>query len=298
MEDAELTRLGFRKGLDKEHRDYELLARLEEAIIRHAKGWERFAVDIPALLRQSIDEVIDAPRSRRFVVDELEKTEKTYLGTKVEILLRNHLDIDRGEVLDVRVDGIEVDIKNTIKSSWMIPREAVGHPCILISTDEKRAKCSFGLVVIEKDILTRGKNQDGKGSISAEGKKNIHWMLKDKDYPRNFWEGVTPAALKKITAPRGGTERLALLFEHYQQVPIPRDVLLALAHQKDAMKRLRKNGGARDRLAREGIGLLSGKYNSALIAKLGLPFCGVDDFISVKPSEAEDVELLRADELI
>ena len=293
MEEAGLTKLGFRKGLDKEHRDYELLTRLEKAIIHHAKGWERFSVDIPALLRQSIDEVIDAPRSRRFVIDALEKTEKTYLGTKVEILLRNHLDLDPGEILDVRIDGIEVDIKNTIGSSWMIPREAVGRPCILISTDEKRAKCSFGLVVAENDTLTRSKNQDGKGNISAEGKKNIHWMLKDADYPKNFWEGVSKAALKEITAPKGGTERLSLLFRTYQRVPIYRDVLLALAHQKDAMKRLRKNGGARDRLAKDGIALLSGKYNSALIAKLGLPQCGVNDFLSVKPSMAEEVTMLR-----
>jgi hypothetical protein len=293
MQEENLTKLGFRKGLDKGHRDFELLTRLEEAIIRHAKGWDRFLVDIPALLRQSIDEVIDAPRSQRFVIDELEKTEKTYLGTKVEILLRNHLNLDRGKVLDVRVDAIEVDIKNTIKSSWMIPRESVGHPCILISTDEKRAQCSFGLVVIENDILTSGSNQDKKKSICAAGMKNVHWMLKDKGYPRNFWESVSSEALAKITKPRGGTERLALLFELYQRVPVHRDVLLALAHQKDAMKRLRKNGGARDRLARDGIGLLSGKYNSALIAKLRLPHCGVNDFISVKPSTEEDNKMLR-----
>ena len=294
MEEAGLTKLGFRRGLDREHRDFELLTRLEEAIIRQAKGWDRFLVDIPALLRQAIDEVIDAPRSRRFVVDDLEKTEKTYLGTKVEILLRNHLNFDRGRVLDVRVDEIEVDIKNTIKSNWMIPRESVGHPCILISTDEKRAKCSFGLVVIEKDILALGRNQDGKGSISAEGKKNVHWMIKDKDYPRNFWESVPPDSLKQMTKSRGGAERLALLFKLYQRVVVHRDVLLALAHQKDAMKRLRKNGGARDRLAKDGIALLSGKYNSTLITELGLPHCGMNDFISIKPNGTEEMNLLEA----
>ncbi len=60
MEEAGLTEIGLRKGIPREHRDYELLMRLEEAIIRHAKGWDRFLADIPALLRQSIDEVIDA----------------------------------------------------------------------------------------------------------------------------------------------------------------------------------------------------------------------------------------------
>ena len=293
-----LTRLGFRKSLDKEHRDFELLTRLEAAIIRHAKGWERFVVDIPNLLRQSIDEVIDASRSRRFVFSELQSTEKAYVGTKVEILLMNHLGLDRGSVLDVLVDGIEVDIKNTIGDNWMIPHEALGHPCVLIQTNEKSAKCSFGLVVIQDDILTRGGNQDGKKTLTATGKKSVHWMLRDCDYPRNFWEDVSRDAMRAITAPKGGTERLAVLFQIYQRCPIHRDVLIALAHQKDAMKRLRKNGGARDKLQHEGIAVLSGKYHGTLISRLGLKSCGPDEFISVKPSSAEEKEMLqRAGEL-
>lgn len=293
MEDTGLSKLGFRKGLDKEHRDYDLVMRLENALIRHAKGWDKFVVDIPNLLRQSIDEVIDAPRSRRFLLSELEKTEKTYIGTKVEILLRNHLNLDRGEILDVRIDGIEVDIKNTINIAWMIPKEAIGHPCILISANEKTAKCSFGLVVIQEDILTAGSNRDSKKSISAAGLKNIHWLLRDKDYPKNFWEGVSLQIFKAITTPKAGTTRLVELFRSFQQTPISREVILALAHQKDALKRLRKNGGARDQLATEGIALLSGKYDSSLIGVLGLPHCAPHEFISVKPARSADIELLQ-----
>jgi hypothetical protein len=293
MEQGELTRLGFRKGLDKDHRNYELVTRLENAIVRHAKGWDAFQSDIPRLIRQAIDEVIDAPRLRRFVLSELEKTEKTYIGTKIEILLRNHLALERGKVLDVRVDGIEVDIKNTIGSGWMIPKEALGHPCILIKADEEKSLCSFGILVMEAEVLTGRPNQDGKKSVSSSGLSSVHWLLRDAPYPRNFWQGVSPEILAEITGPTAGTPRLVLLFRRFMRIPISRETILALAPQKDTLKRLRKNGGARDQLMRDGVALLSGKYHGDLIHRLGLPDCGPTEFISIRPTEKAGIDLLR-----
>lgn len=78
-----------------------------------------------------------------------------------------------------------------------------------------------------------------------------------------------------------------------QGVPIARKVILAVAPQKDSLKRVRKNGGARDRLARDGIALLSGLAHSQLIQRLGLPKCGADEFISFKPNLECDKDLLR-----
>lgn len=175
----------------------------------------------------------------------------------------------------------------------MIPREAVGHPCILISANEKTAKCSFGLVVIQEDILTAGSNQDKKKTISASGLSSVHWLLRNKDYPKNFWEGVSPQILRTVTGSRGGSERLAEMFRLFERRPISREVILALAPQKDTLKRLRKNGGARDRLVKEGIALLSGKYHGALIERLDLPRCNPDEFISIRPRRPADIQLLR-----
>jgi len=126
--------------LSESHVDYALLTRLEAAIHAGAGGKDKFKEAIPAMLRQAIDEVIDTARSKRFTLSELEKTEKTYLGTKVEILLRNALGAERGRHMDLTIDGVEVDVKNTIGSAWTIPNEALGHVCILISTNG-----SFGL---------------------------------------------------------------------------------------------------------------------------------------------------------
>jgi len=45
-------------------------------------------------LRRALDEVIDGPRTGRYSVEQLEKTEKTYIGTKVEILIRCSVSCD------------------------------------------------------------------------------------------------------------------------------------------------------------------------------------------------------------
>lgn len=53
-----------------------------------------------ATLRQALDEVIDGMRTGRWSVESLEKTEKTYIGTKVEILFKFDFDLPDGQNLD------------------------------------------------------------------------------------------------------------------------------------------------------------------------------------------------------
>lgn len=283
----------FDGGLSPEHPDYALMKHLERAILRHAGGLVRFRAEIPPLLRQAIDEVIDAARSGRFTLDEIEKTEKTYIGTKIEILLRNHLKMQKGQVLDLSIDGTEVDIKNTIGSNWTIPSEAMGHPCILLKAEEKKALCSFGIIVIRDEVLNPGKNRDGKRTISKSGFQHVHWLLRDEPYPENFWQTLASDLRQQITAPRGGAERVAALFRLVQGKPISRLIVQGLAQQDDYMKRIRRNGGARDHLAPEGIAILWGQKDRDLIRILHLPDCGADEFISYKPVTEDEIRLLR-----
>ena len=70
-------------ALAETHPDYAVLASLSAALYRYARGREAFDRQVPLILRQAIDEVIDAPRTNRFTLSETEKTEKTYLGTGV-----------------------------------------------------------------------------------------------------------------------------------------------------------------------------------------------------------------------
>jgi len=281
--------------VEQADQDSMLLQGLEKAIFRAAKGPDRFKREVPLLLRKSIDEVIDSARTDRVTLDETEKTEKTYLGTKVEILLRNFLQFPRGKLLDLSVDGVEVDIKNTMHGNWMIPTEAIGHPCILVKVDEKSALFSFGLFVARSDALSSGTNKDGKSSISKFGRDKIRWIAKDQSYPKNFWQDLDPEKRRAITSPKSGSMRVDALFRLVQMTPISRTIVLGAARQKDAMKRLRKNGGARDSLARDGIALLSGDYDGERIKALGLPKCGKGEFISFSPvAESDKIVLRRA----
>lgn len=247
----------------------------------------------PQLIRTAIDEVIDAPRTGRFMLDEIEKTEKTYIGTKIEILLRNRLQIPKGTVLDLSVNGVECDIKNTIGKNWSMPNEVVGHPSIVMRVNEKKALLDFGVLVVAQAYLNPGANRDAKRGISAAGMSNIWWILKQASYPSNFWE-VTPAATRKAIFAAGSPKRsLAVLFESVQGVPIPRTVVTAIAQQDDPLKRVRRNGGARDILAPRGIAILWGKNDRALIAQLTLPFCTDQEFVSHTPRNAAEAALLR-----
>lgn len=243
-------------------------------------------------LRQAIDEVIDTPRTGRFVLAQTEKTEKTYVGTKVEILIRDYLGFPKG-ILDLVIDGIDVDVKNTIGTSWMIPTEAVGKACILVQENEQTAKCSIGVVVCRPEYLTGGTNKDGKTSLSAAGKANIHWLLRDHPYPKNFWETVQDSVRRYIVEPRGGTQRLYRLFTTFPEMAISRKQAEAIARQKDFMKRLRGNGGVRDVLGPEGIALLNGTFDINELRAYGMTNVAADEFVAVPIKTEAQMRVLK-----
>src|SRR5216684_4038154 len=87
-----------------------------------------------AAIRRAIDEVLDGPRTGRFLVSQLEATEKTYIGTKIEIVVRSSLGLKREGPLDTLVVGHTVDIKWSATQGWMIPTEALGELCLVVGT--------------------------------------------------------------------------------------------------------------------------------------------------------------------
>lgn len=281
------------RPLDSLHPDYATLAPLVETVLSHAGGFNSFAENVPPLLRKAIDEVIDAPRTDRFTIDQTEKTEKTYLGTKIEIFLRRFLQLPKGKTLDLVVNGVEVDIKNTTARDWMVPRESLGRPAMVIRTNEKTARCDVGLVVFHKHYLGLGENQDKKGRLTAANRKHIWWILNEFPYPPNFWEVLPKKEREEIIYAGSPNSMVAKLFEIMQRVPISRTQIEVVAKQHDYMRRLRKGGGARDILTKKGIAVLSGIYDKKLINTLGLGPATSEEFISVTPKDAAEAELLR-----
>lgn len=274
------------------HQDFPLLSAVAADIVQRAGGTEALAASFSTILRQCVDDVIMTPKTGRRSYDELEKTEKTYIGTRVEIELRSMLNLKRGK-LDTVILGHDVDIKNTMGSNWMIPTEAVGNPCILVAADEVRAVSYLGLTVARPEYLTVGQNKDSKKSISAVGFANILWLLNEHPYPPNFWRTVPTDVIERIFDGKSGNRRVMALFREVQRVPITRDVIEAVAQQQDFMRRIRSDNskGTRDHLASEGVLLLSGHYDAPLIKALGLPRCTGSEFVSYRPNTRAEVAI-------
>lgn len=274
------------------HPDHPLLMALADEITLRAGGHAALGSKFAAMLRHCVDDVIMTPKTGRRSYDELEKTEKTYIGTRVEIELRSMLNLPKGK-LDTLILGRDVDIKNTMGSNWMIPTEAIDHPCILVAADEARAVCYLGLIVARPDYLTHGQNKDAKKSVSAQGFADILWLLRDHPYPPNFWRTVPSDAIERIFDGTTGNQRMANLFREVQREPITRDVVQAVAQQQDFMRRIRsdKGRGTRDLLANEGILLLSGHFDAPLIAALDLPHCTGSEFVSYRPMSKDEADL-------
>ena len=284
---------GYRH-LPEAHFDFGELAALEADLMKAVGGQQRFEEKLRSFFRSAIDEVIDTARTGRHFFKQLEKTEKTYLGTKFEILLRDWLQVPRGVRLDLLIGDREVDVKSTTGggSGWMIPPEAIDQFCILLRVNEATAKCAFGLVRARPDYLRTGQNRDAKTSFSAAGTANIWWLVSDFDYTPNFWMRIDePLRIQIISAGRG-SKRLATLFENCLGTPVSRVQVAAIAAQDDFMKRLRRNNGARDLLAPKGIAILYSETDRDLMVRLGLKF-GYREFVSCKPANAEQEGWLR-----
>lgn len=243
---------------------------------------------LPLLLKDAVDFVLDPVRTGRTKIAELDKVEKTYIGLKVEHYLREWLGVPKGLKRDIQIDGLDVDIKNTISTTWMIPPETyrTEEPCLLVATAKFDGRCWLGIVVARDAYLTNKKgNRDSKRQISAAGMKNILWLVEDVAYPVSTWDGLDMPRFMEIRRIRGGKKRAAQFFRENINRKVHRSIIQALLFdQRDFMKRVRGNGGARDDLRKEKILILSGTYD-AKEAKWRDIDLQKDEFVAVRVSK-------------
>lgn len=236
-------------------------------------------------LRQAFDEVIDGARTGRYCIEQLEKTEKTYIGTKVEIVLRAQLELERGATLDNLICGSEVDTKFSLTGGWMIPREAVGEICLLVTGNDNSGTFSVGLLRAIPEVLTSGSNQDGKKTVSAIGKAQIAWLLTDAPLPRNFLLDIDGDLRTAILSPRSGSGRLRSLFTRVTRQIIPRSAILQVAQlQGDPLKRARE---LKARMLNEGYQVLCAAYELDRVEfrRHGFDAFKDDDWLSIQISD-------------
>jgi len=215
-------------------------------------------VTAAAAVREALDDVINSDRTGRWSVEQLEKTEKTYIGTRVEIILRDKLELSKGQKLDTCISGQDVDIKFSLSKSWMIPSEAVDKICLVVDADELRGRYSLGLIRATKGNLCAGANKDGKRALSAEGKKRIKWLVENARLEPNALAELDENTRAAVLLPQKGQPRINELFRRMKNRRVPRRLITALARQDDPMKRVRD---AKKHLKKEGIIVVCGRYS-------------------------------------
>lgn len=157
------------------------------ALFEYLKNGDR--VDqIGDAIREAIDVILDGRITGRIDIAsaDVDKVEKTFLGFKVEQLIRHRLELPHGNVFDyVWTDAeaglsLEFDVKWSISRTFMIPQEAARAQaiCLLVSADDRRSTFEAGLIRIGPDMLN-GQNQDKKRSLKASVRDNdVAWIVR------------------------------------------------------------------------------------------------------------------------
>lgn len=242
------------------------------------------------VLRQTLDQLYDGQHTGRYRWDQLFKTEKTHCGTLVEINMQREFRFADGGILDFRISGHEVDCKYSQSfGGWMIPKEAHGQLCLVVTADDVKSRWSAGVVRARPEWLNLGENRDAKVTLKAEFRdQHVQWLHREAALPPNILLSLPSQDVAAVFKSRSGQQRVDELFRRAQGRRIGRGVVATVAQQSDYMKRVRGNGGSRSRLAPEGILLLGDSRAHRVIAvSLGLPLPEKGETVSVRVVEAD-----------
>lgn len=263
-------------------------------------------------LRDSLDELLDGQRTGRWAYQHLSKTEKTHLGTVVEVNLTKEFEFANGDHLDWQIAGRDVDCKfSKDLGGWEIPmemylcadhRERQGkadHPALLTWFDDTTNRWAAGLLTITDERLRwkagdleRAYNRDNKRCLANTSAEHVHWLWGglQTDLPRNLLLHLDPDVRGRILSPAlSGQKRVDQLFREIQGQIIGRQTVLTVAQQEDAPKRARD---ARIPLREEGIVILGHQdAHPTIAAALELPVPVKGEWIAVcitPVSESDD----------
>ncbi|MCM3288949.1 hypothetical protein M3661_02210 [Paenibacillus sp. MER 180] len=256
-----------------DNKDYELIR-----VIAFLENIPNFELKMGQILRKSIDEVVNGRFTGRYDIAQLDKTEKTYIGTRVQHMLQHELELPYGKVMDALIEGIEVDVKFTINKNWTIPLEADGHICLLISADDDKSIFRVGCLRITSEVLNKGRNRDSKRSINSLGRNSISWLVPEGSLPVNGLLKLSKETIERIYSKKSGQERINELFRTCPGMIFNGAAIESVAKQKDSSKRVRD---ARKWLKAEGISIYSGKYDNDKLIERGMDPIEKDEFVAV-----------------
>lgn len=246
------------------------------------------------VVRRTYDQIYDGQHTGRFEWTRLYKTERTHFGTLIEINVQREFKFADGVKLDFSIEGVEVDCKYSQSAGgWMLPPEAVGKICLLITASDEASEFSVGLVRALPELLSPGANRDSKCKLNRDGRAAVRWLHLHRPLIENLLlhlpDDVRYEVVGRYPGDRNGQRRVNALFRLVRQRVVTRTVVATVAQQDDYMKRVRGNGGARSHLRPEGIVIL-GDYEAhvAIARALGIAQPTAGGFVSVKLAPADD----------
>ena len=249
------------------------------------------------VIRHTFDQIYDGRHTGRFQLEQLSKTEKTHIGSLIEVNLRREFDdlFSDGDKLDFSVEGIEIDCKYSIKfGGWMVPREAVGELLLVVTANDRNSEWGVGVVRASESLFRPSRNQDSKREFAAASVRNVEWIFFGEELPENVLLHLDPEDAERILTPSwSGQRRVNELLRTVTEKVIPRGTIATVAQQDDYMKRIRAHGGATSQLAPEGILVIGGTYEShrMVASELGAPIPNRGETVSVRVVPASHGDL-------
>lgn len=251
-------------------------------------------------LREALDQVYDGRRTGRWDITQLSKTEKTHIGTLVEIWLQREFEFEDGADLDFSIGGVDVDCKWSMNLyAWEIPMEMYSRGekvAMLIWGNEDSARWALGLLRISEEVLKpAGRQRDGKRRLSGLGCTKITWVYRNMPMIRNTLVH-RPEVARKMRDAKSGREAVKTIFREIRGELINHATIETAGQQIDSSKRVRD---ARATLREEGF-LIFGHYepHPTMAAALGLPAPTLGRFVSARVaacSPAENVSCVSID---
>jgi len=247
------------------------------------------------VIREAFDQAYDGQRTGRWDFSQLMKTEKTHIGTLVEMWLQREFLFDDGADLDYLIAGVEVDAKwSRNLYEWEIPLEMytdTDQVAMLVWGNEYTLRWATGLLRIRDDLLKpAGRQRDRKRQLNDVGKDSILWVHESKQMIENTLLHLPHEVALTVAGQRTGQAAIDLLFTTAQRVLVNRATIDAVGQQVDPQKRVRDS---RSRLRAEGI-VVFGHYSPhpTMAEALGLPRPTLGRFVSARlaPWSATDPE--------
>lgn len=199
---------------------------------------------LSSAVKGAIDYVLDGRRTGRFDLfgPDVDADERRTIGTHLQYRILANLDLIKEGPLDTIIDGVAVELKTTVGSSWMIPREGQCAICLLVQIDASRDRFQVQLIRAHRQLLNAG-NGDNKRTIRAAALRQFGLaVLPWTSLPRNPLKDLTVDQRAVVFDPRAGlTKRLVALFTFLPNIAIPYGAFDAVcANSRDSARRFRE----------------------------------------------------------